>query len=586
MPATAVAATRLPWLAPAATSLVALARAAPGLWSQVGGDPGLVLLLCRESSPGQPRSPSPSSSSSLLDANVLEGALHLLSTTPAGVGFVDWRQTGLESIYQHVLRYARLAHALAQRSERCLPDIAWVGGLLAPLGWLAVAAADGDKARQCLDQPQLAAQPVAIQQAIWGMDQSAIARRVCRNWRQPAWIAAVSGHLGLPLSIIQNLDVEPGIFLVVQLAVALAQKQEPRLCLPVGGTIPELSAALGLSLSEVNAALEDAVAPVEPLSDAVPPWSLQLLPDLLRVAADNRRMTGQASFVQLENDLDTIHQALVEQHAAQAARLHAEKMTSLAELAAGAGHEINNPLAVISGRAQYLLSHQLEWFTPQADPNVRQSLQTIINQAQRIHQVLTDLMQFAKPNRPHRQLVDVAALLREVAASFHELAERRQVRVLCTDPNSPVTLYADVAQIRTALRCIARNAVEAAPTDGWARLAVQSEGESVRFIVEDNGKGPSPDEVPHLFDPFYSGRQAGRGRGLGLPVAWRLAREHGGDVTLAESLTGPTRFVLTLPSSQPDPEPAVTAPAPESGPHLLPDAVVRNGSPPQLEPAN
>ena len=66
-------------------------------------------------------------------------------------------------------------------------------------------------------------------------------------------------------------------------------------------------------------------------------------------------------------------------------------------------------------------------------------------------------------------------------------------------------------------------------------------------MVEDSGTGPAPSQREHLFDPFYSGRLAGRGRGLGLPTAWRLAREHGGDVRYESVSGGPTRFVLSLP---------------------------------------
>jgi len=67
--------------------------------------------------------------------------------------------------------------------------------------------------------------------------------------------------------------------------------------------------------------------------------------------------------------------------------------------------------------------------------------------------------------------------------------------------------------------------------------------------VADNGRGLSELDQEHLFDPFYSGRSAGRGRGLGLPTAWRLAHEHGGDVRFVASATGPTRFVMTLPTA-------------------------------------
>jgi signal transduction histidine kinase len=566
MPAPADAAARLPWLAPAAASLAALARAAPGLWSQVGADPGLTLLCLRASATDSPCFPG-----CLLEPDVLDGAVRHLSAPPSG--FADWCRPGLEKIYQYALEYARLANTLAGRVGRCPPEDAWVGGLLAPLGWLAIAAVDPDKVQRCLHDPYLDRQPVTVQQSWWGLDQSALARRLCRRWRLPARFTAVCGHLGLPLGVARGLGVDPNLFLTVQLAVALAQKQQPGLCLAVGGTVPELASALGIPLAELRSLREEPAPPINAPNTWQQPWDVPLLPDLLKLAADNRRLTGKASLDRLEGELDTLHQALTEQHTREAQRLHLHKLTSLAELAAGAGHEINNPLAVISGRAQYLLGHHLEWFTPQAEPNVRQSLQTIINQAQRIHHVLTDLMQFAKPHKPHRQLVDVGGLLRDVASSVHDVAERRQVRVRYQEPTSPVTLHADTEQIRTALRCLLRNAVEAASAEGWASVRVEADGEFVRFLVEDSGKGPNPVDVPHLFDPFFSGRQAGRGRGMGLPIAWRLAREHGGDLTLAEALAGPTCFTLCLPTASPS---QVEPPAVEP----LPEVAERNGHSP------
>ena len=108
--------------------------------------------------------------------------------------------------------------------------------------------------------------------------------------------------------------------------------------------------------------------------------------------------------------------------------------------------------------------------------------------------------------------------------------------------------WADVEQTRQALACLARNAVEAAPAGGWVRLTAEALPGGVEALVEDSGPGPAADQRPHLFDPFYSGRSAGRGKGLGLPVAWRLARQQGGAVRLEPPRPGqPTRFVLSLP---------------------------------------
>src|SRR5262249_46661238 len=152
------------------------------------------------------------------------------------------------------------------------------------------------------------------------------------------------------------------------------------------------------------------------------------------------------------------------------------------------------------------------------------------------------------PPTPQRQLVDVPQLLRDVALALGETALQRGVELVCPPPPLPITLYADVRQVRTALTCLLRNAVEAAPARGWAGVRVERPApDLLEFVVEDSGGGPAPALRDHLFDPFYSGRPAGRGRGLGLPTAWRLAREQGGDVRFDEHAPGPTRFVLSLP---------------------------------------
>src|SRR5207248_2417965 len=96
-----------------------------------------------------------------------------------------------------------------------------------------------------------------------------------------------------------------------------------------------------------------------PLSD---PRGRPLLRELLEVAADNRRLRRAGPEDDLRTEADELYAALEEQLAGEAERLRTAKLTALAEFAAGAGHEINNPLAVISGQAQYLLGHAA-WFT-------------------------------------------------------------------------------------------------------------------------------------------------------------------------------------------------------------------------------
>ena len=391
------------------------------------------------------------------------------------------------------------------------------------------------------------------------MDQASIARRLCRRWGVPPWLAAIIGHLDLAPGHATSLGASADLLRVVQLAVAVAQENGVRLSLATGDAAAGNAHALGLAggdLDVVAAAARAAMAEDLPRRD--PPPQPPLLRDLLRTAAELRRARENTVVGQLEREVDDLHAALRDQRATEDARLRTMKLSALAEFAAGASHEINNPLAVISGQAQYLLNQE-------PDPSRQRALHTIVGQARRVHQVLTELMQFARPPRPEIESVEASGLLADVTRSVSELAEQRRVRVECVPPNRPVFLRADPRQLHTALACILRNAVEAAPPDGWARLRLVEKGDAWEFAVEDNGGEPSPAQSEHLFDPFFSGRLAGRGRGLGLSTAWQLARGHGGDVRYDGHQAGVTRFVLTLPRTA-DVVPQSPDPAALAGP--------------------
>jgi two-component system, NtrC family, sensor kinase len=539
-PAFAEAVTRLPGLCPCADVLAALGRSPASAWAHVRLDPGGVLLLVRH---GEPSPTLPGLSffpSSLREPAVLEEAVRQLD---AGTGFVDWNQPAAGKVYRAALTFAHLAEHLATRSGLADPDNAWAAGLLAPLGWLAVCAVEPEQAAACMADPRWPLDPAAVQRRLWGLDQGGIARRLNRRWRLPRWLAAVTGHLELPAPTAQMLGAEADLFRVVQLAVGLAQRQQGGLRLGLGETPEQNAAALNVAPGDVEEVERLAANPPAPPSPWVwkSPAAEPLLRDLLVLAAENRCLADAPVVANLETDLDQLHRALLAQQASEEGRLRALKLSALAEFAAGAGHEINNPLAVISGQAQYLLGHETE-------PARQRALQTIVNQAQRIHLILSALMQFARPARPRKQLVDLPALMREVAASLTDLAAQRRVQLTCSPPDHPLSFLADPRQVSIALACLLQNAIEAAPADGWAQMRLETPApDRVELVIEDNGTGLSVKQREHLFDPFYSGRPAGRGRGLGLSTAWRLAREHGGEVRFEDLPQGPTRFVLSLP---------------------------------------
>src|SRR5262249_44737787 len=151
--------------------------------------------------------------------------------------------------------FARLAEAFARKSGVCDPLRAWSAGLLAPLGWMAVAAVDPHAVGECLREQVYADELPEAQQRLWRFDAHAIGRRLSRRWNLPDWLRFVVGELALPAETAAALGADDGLFRVVQLAVAQAQAHGHHLGLPVGTPTAELVTSLGLSADDLCAAL-------------------------------------------------------------------------------------------------------------------------------------------------------------------------------------------------------------------------------------------------------------------------------------------------------------------------------------------
>ena len=244
-------------------------------------------------------------------------------------------------------------------------------------------------------------------------------------------------------------------------------------------------------------------------------------------------------------------------------RLENEKLAALKELAYGASHEINNPLANISSRAQTLLRDE-------SDPERQRMLATINSQAFRAHEMISDMMLFAKPPQLDRKSVDLIELINEVLAELADDADRQGTNLVYPSSELPIVISVDAVQLAEAVKALCRNALEsvgvggqvhvsAAPmvslrlADKEVDLQVSAGLESPEPVgavitVQDDGPGISDQVRAHLFDPFFSGREAGRGLGFGLSKCWRIVTEHGGQIEVHCSEAKGTIFTLRFPA--------------------------------------
>ena len=284
-----------------------------------------------------------------------------------------------------------------------------------------------------------------------------------------------------------------------------------------------------------------------------------------------RLLPGVLAMIQQNREAEQVREKLLED----------EKLASLAEFAAGAGHEINNPIAVICGRAQLLLQGE-------EHPQRRRDLAVIHSQAMRVHEMIADLMLFARPPKPDMRPIDVAVLVDDLLEEMGPLFQRREIEFCRWGHARPLPVLADGTQLLVALRAICDNALQwCRPGDRVAisaRFAHFHQEESdhgrhedrlpenivpeiykatgdeplrdganepqgaVRIAICDTGPGLDEEVRRHLFDPFYSGRQAGRGLGMGLAKCWRIVKGHGGRIEANSRVGEGTEFVLTLPA--------------------------------------
>ncbi len=225
--------------------------------------------------------------------------------------------------------------------------------------------------------------------------------------------------------------------------------------------------------------------------------------------------------------------------------LQSAKLESMKELAYGAGHEINNPLANISARAQTLLQDE-------TDPERRRTLAAINTQAFRAHEMIADMMLFARPPQPQREVCEVGSILKKLVEELASQAADQQTQFDLRLPEGQVVLCADPTQLAVAVRSLVVNSLEALVSGGLVEILLAPPSLAdpwVRIAISDNGPGIPADMRPKIFDSYFSGREAGRGLGLGLSKCWRIVTLHGGRIDVAGGESAGARFTISLPAS-------------------------------------
>ncbi|MGD1042737.1 MAG: HDOD domain-containing protein [Sedimentisphaerales bacterium] len=225
----------------------------------------------------------------------------------------------------------------------------------------------------------------------------------------------------------------------------------------------------------------------------------------------------------------------------QAGRADVEE---LAEMAAGAAHELNNPLSVISGRAQLLAKSE-------NDPDRKRILEQIQQNAGELSGIIDDLMSYANPEQPRPTETAIGQIINDAVDLTKQRKQMNQLDIkIDIAPDTPV-VFVDSAQISCAISNIICNGLEAYASGAGAiaiEVTANKVNRTVSMQVIDSGRGMDGQTLARATHPFFSARPAGRKRGMGLAHAQRLIEINHGTLSLASQPDKGTTVTVTLPS--------------------------------------
>jgi PAS domain S-box-containing protein len=226
----------------------------------------------------------------------------------------------------------------------------------------------------------------------------------------------------------------------------------------------------------------------------------------------------------------------------------AEKLAALHTLSAGVAHELRNPLSAVDLNL-HLLEEELKERGVLAGQDVRY-LHILNAECRRLSAILDNFMKLARSGSISLHEVDVKALIDHVAALMKFEAEERKIRLeQSVEPDLPLVL-GDETQITQVLVNIIVNAFHAMPNGGFCRIAAvkrEADGRAwLEIAVKDDGVGIAKDQMPHLFEPFYTTKAGGTG--LGLAIAYRIVQDHGGTIRISSTPGSGTSVVMQLPA--------------------------------------
>jgi two-component system sensor histidine kinase PilS (NtrC family) len=219
-----------------------------------------------------------------------------------------------------------------------------------------------------------------------------------------------------------------------------------------------------------------------------------------------------------------------------------DRLAAIGRMAASIAHEIRNPLAAMRGSIQMLRSEM------DSDSSQAELMEIILRESDLLNGIIADFLTYARPRSLTHSKVDVSNLLHQTFALLRHSPEILESQKIVEElPADPLIAEADEGQLKQVFWNLSRNALQAMPQGGTLTATLQKNSNNrIKISFTDTGRGMSPDQVEHLFEPFSS---TTGGTGLGLSIVYQIIRDHGGTINVRSREGQGTTITIELPKA-------------------------------------
>jgi len=224
--------------------------------------------------------------------------------------------------------------------------------------------------------------------------------------------------------------------------------------------------------------------------------------------------------------IDSLKRAKEEKEKAERIARQSERLASVGQLAAGIGHEINNPLMNIMSLAS-LVEQSLDG----KDSQAQKDLKLLIQEGNRAARIVQGILNFARENKPEYCLFNITTLLNETIQLIRHRIDEKNID-LQLEIEENLKMDGDANLIQQVLVNILLNAIQASLSNKMIKVVAKSSNNYIELSIIDNGIGIKKGDISHVFDPFFTTKEEGEGTGLGLSVSYGIIKHHDGVIRI------------------------------------------------------